>query len=38
VVTILGQPQRVANLGAKEIYFYKDMKVIFVNGKVTDIQ
>jgi hypothetical protein len=38
VATILGQPQKVANLGAKEIYFYKDMKVIFVNGKVTDIQ
>lgn len=33
-----GQPQKVANLGAKEIYYYPDMKVTFVNGKVTDVQ
>lgn len=38
VVAILGQPQKVANLGAKEIAYYTDMKVILVNGKVTDVQ
>jgi len=38
VVAILGQPQKKAVLGTKEIYFYKDVKVTFVNGKVKDIQ
>jgi hypothetical protein len=38
VVTILGQPQKIVNLGAKQMYFYPDMKVIFTNGKVTDVQ
>jgi hypothetical protein len=38
VVAILGQPQKVASVGAKEIDYYTDMKVIFVDGKVTDVQ
>jgi len=38
VVGILGQPQKIVNLGAKQMYFYADMKVIFTNGKVTDVQ
>jgi hypothetical protein len=40
VIAILGQPSAVADLGAKKIYTYKspNMKVIFVNGKVTDMQ
>jgi len=38
VVAVLGQPLRKAKVGVKEIYSYKDMKVIFVNGKVKDIQ
>jgi hypothetical protein len=38
VVAILGQPIKVANLGAKEIVYYPDMKVILVKGKVTDVQ
>ena len=38
VVAILGQPQKKAKIGTKEIYFYKDVKVTFVNGKVKDIQ
>jgi hypothetical protein len=38
VAAILGQPTKVAVLGAKEIDYYPDMKVTFVNGKVTDIQ
>jgi TonB family protein len=38
IVSIMGQPQRIANLGAKQIYFYKDLKITLTDGKVTDIQ
>jgi hypothetical protein len=38
VAAALGQPQKIVNLGAKEIYIYPDMKVTFVNGKVADVQ
>jgi len=38
VVAILGQPAKIAKVGAKEIDYYPDMKVIFVKGVVTDIQ
>jgi hypothetical protein len=38
VVAILGQPHKMVNLGAKEMYYYPDMKVIFTNGKVSDVQ
>jgi hypothetical protein len=38
VVANLGQPQKIVKLGAKQIYYYKDLKVIFVSGKVTDVQ
>ena len=38
VVAILGQPDKTANLGGKEMYIYKDLKVTFVKGKVTDVQ
>lgn len=38
VVAIMGQPNKIANLGTKEIDYYPDMKVIFIKGKVTDIQ
>jgi hypothetical protein len=38
VVAILGQPSKVAIVGPKEIDYYQDMKVIFIKGKVTDIQ
>jgi hypothetical protein len=38
VIEILGQPQKIVNLGPKQMYFYPDMKVIFTNGKVTDVQ
>ncbi len=38
VIAAFGQPEKMANLGAKEIYYYKDLKVTFVNGKVTDVQ
>jgi hypothetical protein len=33
-----GQPLRIAKLGVKTIYYYKDMKVTFTNGKVSDVQ
>jgi hypothetical protein len=38
VVGILGPPQKKVNLGTKEIYFYPDMKVVFISGKVADVQ
>jgi hypothetical protein len=38
VTAALGTPAKVVNLGAKKIYVYKDMKVTFLNGRVTDVQ
>ena len=38
VVAILGQPDKIINLGPKQIYVYKDLKVTFIKGKVTDAQ
>jgi hypothetical protein len=38
VVASFGQPQKIVNLGTKEIYYYPDMKVTFVGGKVADVQ
>jgi hypothetical protein len=37
VVAALGQPQKIAKVGAKQIYFYKDLKVTFTSGKVSDV-
>jgi uncharacterized protein (DUF2345 family) len=34
----MGEPARVANLGAKVIYYYNGMKVVFKNGKVSDVE
>jgi hypothetical protein len=31
-------PQKKAKVGTKEIYYYKDLKVTFVNGKVKDVE
>lgn len=36
VIAILGQPDKIINLGQKQIYVYKDLKVTFIKGKVTD--
>jgi hypothetical protein len=33
-----GQPLRVANLGGKVVFFYKDMKVTFASGKVSNVE
>jgi hypothetical protein len=38
VQSALGKPDKVFNLGAKQIYVYKDVKVTFLNGKVSDVQ
>jgi hypothetical protein len=38
VVANFGQPKKTAKIGTKEIYFYDDLKVTFVGGKVTDVQ
>jgi hypothetical protein len=38
VTAAFGQPDKVIKLGAKQIYVYKDMKVVFVAGKVSDVQ
>jgi len=38
VVGILGQPVTIVNLGSKVIYSYKDLKITFTDGKVSDVQ
>jgi hypothetical protein len=38
VKAAIGTPEKIINLGAKQIYVYKDIKVTFVNGKVSDVQ
>jgi hypothetical protein len=38
VKALMGEPKSVATAGTKTIYVYKDMKVIFTAGKVTDVQ
>jgi hypothetical protein len=38
VTAAFGQPLRVAKFGVKEIYFYKEMKVTFTNGIVSNIE
>jgi len=38
VVAAKGLPNQIANLGAKQIYVYGDMKITFVNGRISDVQ
>ena len=38
VTSILGKPMKTANLGAKVIYYYDGMKVVFKDGKVSDVE
>lgn len=38
VTANFGQPTKIVKLGTKEIDYYPDMKVTFVNDKVTDVQ
>lgn len=34
----LGQPRQTVDLGKKKIYVYKDLKITFLGGKVSDVQ
>ena len=34
----LGNPDKIVDLGPKQVYVYKDMKVVFLNGQVSDVQ
>ncbi|HEY6128821.1 MAG TPA: hypothetical protein VIW23_11615 [Candidatus Acidoferrum sp.] len=38
VQAALGAPTKIFNLGAKQIYVYKDVKVTFIRGRVVDVQ
>ena len=38
VKATLGQPDKIINFGSKQIFIYKDFKVTFLNGKVSDVQ
>ena len=34
----MGTPLKIVNLGPKQIYVYKDLKVTFIGGRVADVQ
>ena len=36
VVAVLGSPTNVIDLGLRKIYLYKDMRITFVGGRLTD--
>jgi hypothetical protein len=38
VIEALGDPEKIVKMNEREIYVYKDLKITFVNGKVTDVQ
>jgi hypothetical protein len=38
VVALLGQPDRIADLGSKKIYSYPAQKLTFIDGKVSEVQ
>jgi len=38
VENALGKPRNTVDLGAKKIYVYKDLKITFLRGKVSDVQ
>jgi hypothetical protein len=38
VKNAIGVPDKIINLGTKQIYVYKDIKVTFMAGKVSDVQ
>jgi outer membrane protein assembly factor BamE (lipoprotein component of BamABCDE complex) len=38
VVAALGEPTKKVKTGNREIYYYEDMKLVFVGGRVKDIQ
>jgi hypothetical protein len=38
VLQAMGMPQQMIDLGKKKTYVYKNMKIVFVDDKVTDVQ
>jgi outer membrane protein assembly factor BamE (lipoprotein component of BamABCDE complex) len=38
VTAAFGQPVKTAKVGVKETFYYKDMKVTFTNGKVSNVE
>ena len=38
VIQVLGNPKQIMNLGSKQIYVYQQMKITFLDGRVTDVQ
>jgi hypothetical protein len=38
VTAAFGQPVKQAKVGTKTILYYKDMKVTFTNGKVSNVE
>jgi hypothetical protein len=38
VKAAIGAPQQIIDLGPKQIYKYPDIKITFINGKVSDVQ
>jgi hypothetical protein len=38
VTATMGAPTQIVDLGSKKIYKYPDMKIIFIDGKVSDVQ
>ena len=38
VESINGKPEKIIDLGAKKIYVYKDLKITFTDGRVSDVQ
>ncbi len=35
---IQGEPQRIVEVGNRKIYIYKNLKITFTNGRLTDIE
>lgn len=38
VERVLGRPRNTVDLGSKKIFVYKDLKITFLNGRVSDVQ
>lgn len=38
VEAVMGKPETIVNLSGKTIYTYKNMKITFIDGKVSDVQ
>jgi hypothetical protein len=34
----LGNPDKIVDLGSKQVFVYKDMKIVLMDGKVSDVQ